>query len=864
MNSAKKIGLALSGGGFRASLYHLGLVRFLRDAGILSQVSHITSVSGGSVLAAHLVLNWDRYNGSPGEFDAAAAELLSFVRLDVRNRIVRRWLLAFPLRGLRWFVGGSNRKLARTGLLESYYERFLYGDTTLFELPERPQLHILTTNLSEGCLCSFTRDGLLMVRRQPGGKFRIDRIHTGLATVPMAVAASSAFPGFFPPLVLTGMEVGANVGEFGRQAYTDGAVFDNLGVRMFHFLEGPLLSDTPLSREDFIDFPANVEALRQASQSSEETPLRRLAQLLVGARSRPEPLLLPDVPISGNESLPPQEGEPRRISTASGESLISRLGDILRHYPLHREPLFAALKPVDAETGSLLHASFLRDRVLEPGEQLWLNRHLLEATFRQATGRPCFRRLNGRLDGVLVSDVGKPFEVKSNLHASGLLRTALRATDIVMDRVWQLEVETFHDSPGFVFAPVTDIVDLAEDPTALHPEVQRQAAFIRTDLDRFSMLEISTLARHGYCVGRKACRAHPDLFGAKLPGDAPWDPVPGQSGAPSSVLPAPRATLLPFSRGGRGGKSASWAAASEARTLQASALRRIWGTALDYRDWASYVYVALVVPILILLPYVVVKYYERSRRVSQLVESLSQGSPDLEVMSRLLEGPTKPWVGESAEEVRSLEELNFRGFEVLQDSRILDMRDLNPTAAGELDSNSSVYGYRRLKVFKRADSAGNNLFRIDVLATSPKTQVRFPPQQLRPHLLMSSLENAAPGENQCRWQVSWNFEKVPAGEYIDLIYEHWSPALFLRHEDGLSSVAYPTQVDTAEVNRWFLMPKRKEYKDCRILRYPTGKPEGVEAVKVVSEYLTEDSTILAYKLLSAKAGYTYEVTWFYK
>ena len=57
----KKLGLALSGGGFRASLYHLGLVRFLRDAGLLSQVSHIASVSGGSTFSAHLVLNWSRY-----------------------------------------------------------------------------------------------------------------------------------------------------------------------------------------------------------------------------------------------------------------------------------------------------------------------------------------------------------------------------------------------------------------------------------------------------------------------------------------------------------------------------------------------------------------------------------------------------------------------------------------------------------------------------------------------------------------------------------------------------------------------------------------------------------------------------------
>src|SRR3954453_2363008 len=105
MNSSKsRIGLALSGGGFRACLYHLGLVRFLRDGGILPRISHITSVSGGSVFAAHLVLNWDRYNGSPGEFDAPASEFLPFMRLDVRNRIARRFLLAFPLRAPRWMM----------------------------------------------------------------------------------------------------------------------------------------------------------------------------------------------------------------------------------------------------------------------------------------------------------------------------------------------------------------------------------------------------------------------------------------------------------------------------------------------------------------------------------------------------------------------------------------------------------------------------------------------------------------------------------------------------------------------------------------------------------------------------------------
>ena len=50
-----RFGLALSGGGFRAVLYHLGLVRFLRDAGILPRVTHISSVSGVSVSRADAV-----------------------------------------------------------------------------------------------------------------------------------------------------------------------------------------------------------------------------------------------------------------------------------------------------------------------------------------------------------------------------------------------------------------------------------------------------------------------------------------------------------------------------------------------------------------------------------------------------------------------------------------------------------------------------------------------------------------------------------------------------------------------------------------------------------------------------------------
>jgi hypothetical protein len=109
-----------------------------------------------------------------------------------------------------------------------------------------------------------------------------------------------------------------------------------------------------------------------------------------------------------------------------------------------------------------------------------------------------------------------------------------------------------------------------------------------------------------------------------------------------------------------------------------------------------------------------------------------------------------------------------------------------------------------------------------------------------------------------------DFRKVPAGENVDLIYEHHSAGLFLQRGERSTTLSFTYKTDTAEVTRWLMMPTGKEYRSFRILRYETGKPDTVEPVKVVTEYLADDYTIIAYKLLSVKAGSTYETTWDYK
>ena len=54
------VGLCLSGGGYRAMLFHVGVVWRLHDAGWLERLDRVSSVSGGSITAGALALAWPR------------------------------------------------------------------------------------------------------------------------------------------------------------------------------------------------------------------------------------------------------------------------------------------------------------------------------------------------------------------------------------------------------------------------------------------------------------------------------------------------------------------------------------------------------------------------------------------------------------------------------------------------------------------------------------------------------------------------------------------------------------------------------------------------------------------------------------
>ena len=60
------IGLCLSGGGFRAMLFHLGCFVRLNELGLLPRLERVASVSGGSIAAGALAVAWPEL-----EFDAS-------------------------------------------------------------------------------------------------------------------------------------------------------------------------------------------------------------------------------------------------------------------------------------------------------------------------------------------------------------------------------------------------------------------------------------------------------------------------------------------------------------------------------------------------------------------------------------------------------------------------------------------------------------------------------------------------------------------------------------------------------------------------------------------------------------------------
>src|ERR1700730_13092815 len=169
--------LCLSGGGLRATYFHLGAIWALRQQGLLKKVKKVYSVSGGSITAAHVALNWSRYTGlDPNDAVAAAKELIVLATRDVRRRVVRRTLLAFlflmPLLNSLLWLFGKSIPIGRTDFLEAEYRTIVRkAELKSLKVVGGPEFFVLGTSFLTGDVCIFSSQGYAKGSAEPyGGK----------------------------------------------------------------------------------------------------------------------------------------------------------------------------------------------------------------------------------------------------------------------------------------------------------------------------------------------------------------------------------------------------------------------------------------------------------------------------------------------------------------------------------------------------------------------------------------------------------------------------------------------------------------------------------------------------------------------
>lgn len=215
------IALCLSGGGYRAMLFHVGALWRLNEAAYLPKLDRVSSVSGGSMTNGALALNWHKLDFDSAGFARGFGPALVDPVRKLAGKTVDLWVILLGL----LLPGSIGHWYARA------MKRNLLGSATLQDLPDRPRFVINATNLQSAVLWRFSKPYMR--------DYRVGEVKTPSVELATAVAASGAFPPFLSPVPLNLDEASWTPGsglDLQREPFTtrpfltDGGVYDNLGL----------------------------------------------------------------------------------------------------------------------------------------------------------------------------------------------------------------------------------------------------------------------------------------------------------------------------------------------------------------------------------------------------------------------------------------------------------------------------------------------------------------------------------------------------------------------------------------------------------------------------------------------------------
>jgi NTE family protein len=213
--------LCLSGGGYRAMVFHVGVLWRLYEAGLLKDIKRISSVSGGSITAGVLALAWPKLSFDPAK---TTTDFLPKVVAPLRE-------MAETTIDSGSVIFGALLPGTISDKITNHYRKVLFGDATLQDLPDEPRFVINATNVQSGALWRFSKPYMR--------DWRVGEVKDPTVSLARAVAASSAFPPVLSPckLELDEEDFTPNSGvDLQRPPFTtdvvlsDGGVYDNLGL----------------------------------------------------------------------------------------------------------------------------------------------------------------------------------------------------------------------------------------------------------------------------------------------------------------------------------------------------------------------------------------------------------------------------------------------------------------------------------------------------------------------------------------------------------------------------------------------------------------------------------------------------------
>jgi len=271
-----KIGIALSGGGFRASIFHIGVFKALAENGYLNRIKHISTVSGGSFTVALIFkLNNNKWPTDKEYLENILPKLKEyFVDIGLgRNAILR--LIFLPKHWLNIF--------SRANIIADTLKKDWKITNTLSDLPDTPIWDINSTTVETGKNWRFSKTKM--------GDYKFGYIMNPNYLIADAVASSSAFPGFIGRFSINVSkytnwhEFDWDIKDFKKKDksilfnklhLSDGGLYDNLGEEALI----DKLGETLIKDINFLIVSDATQALKTLKSKSIFNPLGRTLRLI--------------------------------------------------------------------------------------------------------------------------------------------------------------------------------------------------------------------------------------------------------------------------------------------------------------------------------------------------------------------------------------------------------------------------------------------------------------------------------------------------------------------------------------------------------------------------------------------------------